>query len=171
MPCALTSNLTLACPLPFSGVTKFCLIEFPNVEALTTSSTGVTGGTLAATKVFRTWTTEPEMISATSSRNSHRENGVADSFTQKVAIKIPGVLQTVSNEIDGQNSRFIIAIKYTDGSYRLYGKDRGLVIKKDEESTGVKQGDFQGYDLEFEGVELSRPIFVTTDGKTALGLT
>lgn len=172
MPCALTADLTQACPLPKAGAVKFSIIEINNISALTIATTGITGGTLVATKTFKVWSvTEPDMIFASSDRASHRDAGVADTFNHKVGIKIPGIAQTISNEIDGQNPRFAIAIKANDGKTRLYGWDRGLVIKKDTETTGTKTGDFNGYEIEFEGEQFARPYEITTAGMTALGLT
>lgn len=171
MPCGLSANISLGCPLPIAGITKFNIIAFDSVTALTEASTGITGATLASGKSFYTWTTEPDNIHASTTRNSHRENGSKDSYTQKVGIKIPGLSETISSEIEKAGEiRCIIVTKTANGEWFMWGRKRGLVMKKDEASTGQKLGDFQGYDIEFEGQETHREIAVAAGGLTALGL-
>ena len=158
--CALTQDYSFQCDVGIGGTKEVYLIELENISSYTESSGTLTGITKAAGKIFRKYQLVLETASFEETITGNRQNGTLF-YPQKGTIIINKQSVAVRNEILLlAKNRLVMVIKDNNLTYRLLGREYGLMLQTGSATTGVAWGDRNGYTLEFTGNELELAPFV-----------
>jgi hypothetical protein len=158
--CALTQDYSFGCDVGIGGTKECYIIELENVTGFTEASGVLTGITKAAGKIFRKYQLVVETANFEETITGDRKNGTLF-YPQKGTIVLNKQQAAVRNEILLlAKNRLIIVIKDNNLTYRLFGRDYGLMLQGGSASTGTGWGDRNGYSLEFTGNELELAPFV-----------
>lgn len=158
--CALTSDYSFGCDVGVGGTKEVYLIELENISSYTESSGTLTAITKVATKIFRKYQLVLETSNFEETITGNRQNGTLF-YPQKGTIIINKQNVAVRNEILLlAKNRLVMVIKDNNLTYRLLGREYGLMLQNGTASTGTAWGDRNGYSLEFTGNELELAPFV-----------
>jgi hypothetical protein len=158
--CALTQDYSFGCDVGIGGTKECYIIELENVTAFTEASGVLTGITKASGKVFRKYQLVQETANFEETITGDRKNGTLF-YPQKGSIVLNKQQVAVRNEILLlAKNRLLVIIKDNNGTYRLFGREYGLMLQGGTASTGTAWGDRNGYSLEFTGNELELAPFV-----------
>lgn len=158
--CALTSDYAFGCDVGVGGTKEVWLMELENVTSYTESSGTLTAITKVSGKIFRKYQLVLETASFEESITGNRQNGTLF-YPQKGTIIINKQSVAVRNEILLlAKNRLVMVIKDNNLTYRLLGREYGLMLQTGSATTGVAWGDRNGYSLEFTGNELELAPFV-----------
>ena len=159
--CALTSDYSFGCDVGIGGTKEAYLIELENIASYTESSGTLTAITKVTGKVFRKYQLVLETANFEEDIEGNRQNGTL-AYAQKGTIIINKQNVAVRNEILLlAKNRLVIVIKDNNQTYRLFGREYGLMLQTGNAATGVAWGDRNGYTLNFTGKELELAPFVT----------
>lgn len=161
MACALTSDYSFGCDVGIGGTKELYLIELENVSSVTESSGTLTAITKATGAIFRKYQLVLETANFGEDITGNRQNGTLF-YPQRGTIIINKQNVAVRNEILLlAKNRLIVVIKDNNLTYRLYGREYGLMLQTGTAETGTAWGDRNGYTLNFTGNELELAPFVT----------
>lgn len=160
MSCALTSDYSFGCDVGIGGTKELYLIELENISSVTESSGTLTAITKATGKVFRKYQLVQETANFGEDITGNRQNGTLF-YPQRGTIVINKQNVAVRNEILLlAKNRLVVVIKDNNLTYRLYGREYGLMVQTGTAETGTAWGDRNGYTLNFTGNELELAPFV-----------
>lgn len=161
MACALTSDYSFGCDVGIGGTKEVYLIELENISSYTESSGTLTAITKVSGKIFRKYQLVLETAAFDEDIIGNRQNGTLF-YGQKGTIIINKQNVAVRNEILLlAKNRLVMVIKDNNLTYRLLGREYGLMLQTGTASTGTAWGDRNGYTLNFTGNELELAPFVT----------
>lgn len=161
MSCALTSDYLFGCDVGIGGTKELYLIELENISSVTESSGTLTAITKASGKIFRKYQLVQETANFGEDITGNRQNGTLF-YPQRGTIVINKQNVAVRNEILLlAKNRLAVVIKDNNLTYRLYGREYGLMIQTGTAETGTAWGDRNGYTLNFTGNELELAPFVS----------
>jgi len=88
---------------------------------------------------------------------------------QIVTLMISKLDASARNEIMllGQHPKLLIIVKFVDGTYWLFGEDKGIALSDSEATAGTAPDDFRGYTLNFTSNNANQPKVVETAVVTA----
>lgn len=167
MSCALTQGYNLDCRNSVGGVKEVHIIEFENVTVSVTA--GVTTTVTKATgKAFFKYSLIKQTGSSDETLAGNEENGTVF-VTQSVKFPTNKMQPSVRNEISllAQN-RLVIVVVDQNGTGWLFGLHNGMLLKTLKTQTGVKMGDRNGYEFDFEGFEPELAVKVDSVSLAAL---
>lgn len=158
--CALTQDYSFGCDTGVGGTKELYLIELENVASFTESSGTLTAITKVTGKLFRKYQLVLETANFEEDITGNRQNGTLF-YAQKATIVLNKQQVSVRNEIMLLATNRLIAV-YLDnnGTYRLFGRQFGLMLLTGTATTGTAWGDRNGYTLNFTGAELQLAPFV-----------
>jgi hypothetical protein len=160
MSCALTSDYSFGCDVGIGGTKELYLIELENISSVTESSGTLTAITKASGKIFRKYQLVQETANFGEDITGNRQNGTLF-YPQRGTIVINKQNVAVRNEILLlAKNRLVVVIKDNNLTYRLYGREYGLMVQTGTAETGTAWGDRNGYTLNFTGNELELAPFV-----------
>jgi hypothetical protein len=160
MSCALTSDYSFGCDVGIGGTKELYLIELENISSVTESSGTLTTITKATGKIFRKYQLVQETANFGEDITGNRQNGTLF-YPQRGTIVINKQNVAVRNEILLlAKNRLVVVIKDNNLTYRLYGREYGLMVQTGTAETGTAWGDRNGYTLNFTGNELELAPFV-----------
>ena len=160
MSCALTSDYSFGCDVGIGGTKELYLIELENISSVTESSGTLTAITKASGKIFRKYQLVQETANFGEDITGNRQNGTLF-YPQRGTIVINKQNVAVRNEILLlAKNRLVVVIKDNNLTYRLYGREYGLMVQTGAAETGTAWGDRNGYTLNFTGNELELAPFV-----------
>jgi hypothetical protein len=163
MSCALTSDYSFGCDVGIGGTKELYLIELENISSVTESSGTLTTITKATGKIFRKYQLVQETANFGEDITGNRQNGTLF-YPQRGTIVINKQNVAVRNEILLlAKNRLVVVIKDNNLTYRLYGREFGLMVQTGTAETGTAWGDRNGYTLNFTGNELELAPFVAED--------
>ena len=158
--CALTSDYSFGCDVGIGGTKEVYLIELENIASYTESSGTLTAITKVSGKIFRKYQLVLETANFEEDIQGNRQNGTLF-YPQKGTIVINKQNVAVRNEILLlAKNRLVAVIKDNNLTYRLFGREYGLMLQTGNATTGVAWGDRNGYTLNFTGNELELAPFV-----------
>jgi hypothetical protein len=158
--CALTSDYSFGCSVGIGGSKEVYLIELENIASYTESSGTLTAITKVAGKIFRKYQLVLETAPFDEDIVGNRQNGTLF-YSQKGTIIINKQNVAVRNEILLlAKNRLAMVIKDNNLTYRLLGREYGLMLLTGSANTGTAWGDRNGYVLNFTGNELELAPFV-----------
>ena len=158
--CALTQDYSFQCDVGVGGTKEVYLIELENISSYTESSGTLTAITKVSGKIFRKYQLVLETANFEENITGNRQNGTLF-YPQKGTIIINKQNVAVRNEILLlAKNRLVAVIKDNNLTYRLFGREYGLMLQTGNATTGVAWGDRNGYSLEFTGNELELAPFV-----------
>lgn len=158
--CALTQDYSFGCDVGVGGTKECYLIELENITSFTESSGTLTAITKATGKVFRKYQLVLETANFEEDITGNRANGTLF-YAQKGTIILNKQQVAVRNEIMLlAKNRLVIVIKDNNTTYRLFGREYGLMLQTGTATTGTAWGDRNGYTLNFTGSELELAPFV-----------
>lgn len=158
--CALTQDYSFGCDVGVGGTKELYLIELENIDTLTESSGTLTAITKLAGKVFRKYQLVLETANFEEDITGNRQNGTLF-YAQKGTIVLNKQQVAVRNEIMLlAKNRLVVVIKDNNLTYRLYGREFGMMLQTGAAATGTAWGDRNGYTLNFTGNELELSPFV-----------
>lgn len=158
--CALTSDYSFGCDVGIGGTKEVYLIELENISSYTESSGTLTAITKVSGKIFRKYQLVLETANFEEDIQGNRQNGTLF-YPQKGTIIINKQNVAVRNEILLlAKNRLVMVIKDNNLTYRLLGREYGLMLQTGTASTGTAWGDRNGYTLNFTGNELELAPFV-----------
>lgn len=161
MACALTSDYSFGCDVGIGGTKELYLIELENIGSVTESSGTLTAITKVSGKKFRKYQLVLETANFGEDITGNRQNGTLF-YPQRGTIIINKQNVAVRNEILLlAKNRLAVVIKDNNLTYRLYGREYGLMLLTGTAETGTAWGDRNGYTLNFAGNELELAPFVT----------
>jgi hypothetical protein len=159
--CALTQDYSFGCDTGVGGTKECYLIELENIASYTESSGTLTAITKVSGKVFRKYQLVLETANFEEDIQGNRQNGTLF-YPQKGTIVINKQNVAVRNEILLlAKNRLVVVIKDNNDTYRLFGREYGLMLQTGNATTGVAWGDRNGYTLNFTGNELELAPFVS----------
>jgi hypothetical protein len=159
--CALTSDYLFGCDVGIGGTKEAYIIELPNISSYTESSGTLTAITKASGKIFRKYQLVLETAAFDEDIVGNRQNGTLF-YSQKGTIIINKQNVAVRNEILLlAKNQLAIVVKDNNLTYRLLGREFGLMLQTGSANTGTAWGDRNGYVLNFTGNELELAPFVT----------
>lgn len=159
--CALTSDYLFGCDVGIGGTKELYLIELENVSSVTESSGTLTAITKATGAIFRKYQLVQETANFGEDITGNRQNGTLF-YPQRGTIVINKQNVAVRNEILLlAKNRLVVVIKDNNLTYRLYGREYGMMLQTGTAETGTAWGDRNGYTLNFTGNELELAPFVT----------
>ena len=159
--CALTSDYSFGCDVGIGGTKELYLIELENISSYTESSGTLTAITKVSGKIFRKYQLVQETANFGEDITGNRQNGTLF-YPQRGTIIINKQNVAVRNEILLlAKNRLAVIIKDNNLTYRLYGREYGLMLQTGTAETGTAWGDRNGYTLNFTGNELELAPFVT----------
>jgi hypothetical protein len=158
--CALTSDYSFGCDVGIGGTKEAYIIELENISSYTESSGTLTAITKVSGKIFRKYQLVLETAAFDEDIVGNRQNGTLY-YGQKGTIIINKQNVAVRNEILLlAKNRLAMVIKDNNQTYRLLGREFGLMLQTGTASTGTAWGDRNGYTLNFTGNELELAPFV-----------
>lgn len=158
--CALTSDYSFGCDVGIGGTKEVYLIELENIASYTESSGTLTAITKVSGKIFRKYQLVLETANFEEDIQGNRQNGTLF-YPQKGTIVINKQNVAVRNEILLlAKNRLVAVIKDNNLTYRLFGREYGLMLQTGNATTGIAWGDRNGYTLNFTGNELELAPFV-----------
>lgn len=158
--CALTSDYSFGCDVGIGGTKEVYLIELENISSYTESSGTLTAITKVSGKIFRKYQLVLETANFEEDIQGNRQNGTLF-YPQKGTIIINKQNVAVRNEILLlAKNRLVMVIKDNNLTYRLLGREYGLMLQTGTATTGTAWGDRNGYTLNFTGNELELAPFV-----------
>lgn len=158
--CALTQDYAFGCDVGVGGTKELYLIELENVVSFTESSGTLTAITKATGKIFRKYQLVLETANFEEDITGNRQNGTLF-YGQKGTIILNKQNVAVRNEILLlATNRLMVVIKDNNLTYRLYGREFGMMLQTGTATTGTAWGDRNGYTLNFTGAELQLAPFV-----------
>lgn len=161
MACALTSDYSFGCDVGIGGTKELYLIELENIGSYTESSGTLTAITKVTGKVFRKYQLVLETANFGEDITGNRQNGTLF-YPQRGTIVINKQNVAVRNEILLlAKNRLVVVIKDNNLTYRLYGREYGMMLLTGAAETGTAWGDRNGYTLNFTSNELELAPFVT----------
>lgn len=159
--CALTSDYSFSCDVGIGGTKECYIIELPNISSYTESSGTLTAITKVTGAVFRKYQLVLETANFEEDIQGNRQNGTLF-YPQKGTIIINKQNVAVRNEILLlAKNQLAIVIKDNNLTYRLFGREFGMMLQTGNAATGVAWGDRNGYTLNFTGNELQLAPFVS----------
>lgn len=158
--CALTQDYSFGCDVGVGGTKECYLIELENITSYTESSGTLTAITKVSGKVFRKYQLVLDTANFEEDITGNRQNGTLF-YPQKGTIIINKQNVSVRNEILLlAKNRLVVVIKDNNLTYRLFGREYGLMLQTGSATTGTAWGDRNGYTLNFAGNELELAPFV-----------
>jgi hypothetical protein len=158
--CALTQDYSFGCDTGVGGTKECYLIELENIASYTESSGTLTAITKVSGKIFRKYQLVLETANFEEDIQGNRQNGTLF-YPQKGTIVINKQNVAVRNEILLlAKNRLVVVIKDNNDTYRLFGREFGLMLQTGTATTGTAWGDRNGYTLNFTGAELELAPFV-----------
>lgn len=159
--CALTSDYSFGCDTGIGGLKEVYFIELENVTSVTESSGTLTAITKATGKVFRKYQLVLETANFKEDITGNRQNGTLF-YPQTGLIVINKQNVAVRNEILLlAKNRLIAVAKDNNLTYRLFGREFGMMLLTGSADSGTAWGDRNGYTLNFTGAELELAPFVS----------
>ncbi len=159
--CALTQDYSFGCDVGVGGTKECYLIELENITSYTESSGTLTAITKVAGKIFRKYQLVLDTASFEEDITGNRQNGTLF-YPQKGTIIINKQNISVRNEILLiAKNRLVVVVKDNNQTYRLFGREYGLMLQTGTASTGTAWGDRNGYTLNFTGNEIELAPFIT----------
>lgn len=168
MSCALTQSYQFACDTGIGGLKECYFIELENIVSYTESSGTLTAITKVTGTVFRKYQLVLETANFSEAITGNRQNGTL--FYGQTGVVIINKQQVaVRNEIMLlAKNRLVAVVKDNNGTYRLYGREFGLMLQTGTADSGTAWGDRNGYTLNFTGNELQLAPFVSESVITTL---
>lgn len=154
MACALTQGYSLDCRDAVGGIKKIYFTERANKNQITAASGIITTFTLTTGKKFFPYDLFKEaQASFTENITPSGQNGTLF-YEQMLTLPIRKMQANLRNEIKllAQNSLMAIVLDRND-KYWLLGEANGIEMEPSTGATGVNRGDFNGYTLNFKGLE------------------
>ena len=153
MACLLTSGYTLDCADSVGGIKKIYITELANKASITAASGIITAFTLSAGKKFFTYELQKETSNLVENITRNSVNGTTF-YEQVLQFTIRKMAASLRNEIKllAQNNVMIIVLD-RNGKYWLLGENNGCEMTNSTAATGTAMGDFNGYTLNFQGME------------------
>ena len=153
MACVLTSGYTLDCADSVGGIKKIYITELSNKASITAASGIITAFTLSAGKKFFTYELQKETSNLVENITRNSANGTTF-YEQVLQFTIRKMAASLRNEIKllAQNNVMIIVLD-RNGKYWLLGENNGCEMTNSTAATGTAMGDFNGYTLNFQGME------------------
>ncbi len=159
--CALTSDYVFGCDVGIGGVKEVYIIELGNIASITESSGTLTAITKATGKVFRKYQLVQETANFKDDITGNRQNGTLF-YPQTGLIIINKQNVAVRNEILLlAKNQLVFVVKDNNLTYRLFGREFGLMLLTGSADAGTAWGDRNGYTLNFTGNELELAPFVS----------
>lgn len=160
MPCALYSGYVIDCRESVGGVEIVYLIEnsalydASGVSRVITDNSGtVTGLTKNTGKKFYKFEVPRGTAMAGDNLTASQENGTTF-FTHSVEFPLNSRSAAVRNIVTTlAKNRLTFVTKEGDGTFRMYGKEFGLMLDSTESGSGTALGDRNGYMLKFSSME------------------
>ena len=166
--CALTSDYVFGCDVGIGGVKEVYIIELGNISSITESSGTITAITKATGKVFRKYQLVQETANFKDDITGNRQNGTLF-YPQTGLIIINKQNVAVRNEILLlAKNQLVFVVKDNNLTYRLFGREFGLMLLTGSADSGTAWGDRNGYTLNFTGNELELAPFVSDSVITTL---
>lgn len=160
--CALTSDYSFGCDVGAGGNKEVYFIEKGNITGYTESSGTITAITKASGKVFRKYQLVLETSSWDEAITGNRQNGTLF-YAQTGVVVINKQQVAVRNEIMLlAKNQLVAVVKDNNGTYKLYGRDDGLMLLTGTANTGTAWADRNGYTLNFTGNERELAPFVSS---------
>ncbi len=151
MACSLTQGYTFTgCKGGAGGISEVLITELENITASTLTSGVYTAITMASGKQFRRYILDREMGSA-SDPYAYTVTSGAQVWSPKITFSIKNFTTAVQLEIGllAQNHLAMI-VKTNDGTYRMYGIEKGMDLMTYNDDTGKMYEDVKGFELNFE---------------------
>lgn len=162
MPCDITSNISLDCIDSAGSVVRAFILNGP-ADSYTEASGNVSaitvGGLAVGPSDWFTWSVPRQTSSYTEAANVSVENGTL--FYQKdLALFFNRMDATKRNELllAAQNQDMIVAFEDANGSYWVFGLDKGAFTSAATATTGATMADRNGYEITLSSQELT-PAF------------
>lgn len=161
MACALTSDYSFGCDVGIGGLKEVHFIELENISSYTESSGTLTAITKVSGKIFRKYQLVLETANFGEDITGNRQNGTLF-YPQRGTIIINKQNVAVRNEILLlAKNRLVAVAKDNNLTYRLFGREFGMMLLTGTAESGTAWGDRNGYTLNFAGNELELAPFVT----------
>lgn len=145
--CEIASGKQRACATGFAGVKAFDAFSWDDIETLTIVDNVVTVLTLANGKRAYRFELEEEVGNFAQVLTRSRANGTKV-CTQTLTVPFNGLSSDDIETFDNlAQTNFCAIVHYSDGTYRLSGKDNGLAIETDTENSGTAHEDRNGTEI------------------------
>ena len=158
MPCDISSNIALDCIDGAGSVVRAFIANGP-ASSFTESSGNVTaisvGGTALGPSDWFTWDVPRQTSSYTEAANVSVENGTL--FYQKdLALFFNKMDAAKRNELllAAQNQDMIVAFEDANGTYWVFGLDKGVFTSAATATTGATFADRNGFEITLSSQEL-----------------
>jgi hypothetical protein len=174
MACAISSGYSISCREAVGGVQTIWVIENSALydasgnSRVTESSGTVTAMTKVTGKRFYKIEVPRATASTSNAMTGSQENGTIF-YTHQI------VLPLNTRDADTRNlvstlakNRCTFVTLEMDGTYRMFGKDFGLMLDSTEAGSGTAAGDRNGYMLTFTSVEKDDLLIVSSSVAAAL---
>ena len=155
MACAITTGYALDCKDVVGGVKNIYITELSNISSVAANASGyVTAITMAGSSKFYKYALMPK------GANTYTENIQTDPANGTVAYE--PTISVVFSKLQQDSAylfdlviknRTAIIVEMKDGSYFLCGKENGMESSGGTAASGQAMNDFQGYTLNFTGME------------------
>jgi hypothetical protein len=171
MTCVLSTAIAKPCGDGVSGLKKIWAVEWDALDSITETAGVITAMTLDGVKAFFGWSFEPGQAQMTANINRSRENGTLF-YEHKLNVKFNRYETTKRNEIKIVSAADLAIIALDrNGKYWLLGRVNGMTLESGTGDSGKAMGDFNGFELNFTGMEEDLPIEVNSATVTSLSLT
>lgn len=155
MPCAIVSGYALDCKDTVGGIKNLYITELANVTAVTENASGfVTAITKSTGTKYFQYALEPR------GANNTAQNIQADPANGTVAYEQTLAANFVKMQYETQaklqliiKNRTSIIVEDKAGKYWLMGRRNGMEVSGGTIASGTAMNDFQGYTLNFTGME------------------
>lgn len=167
MPCALTQGYVIDCKDSLGGISEVYFMAWNDLASVTETAGVITALTKDAGKKFWKYQLVKSTAGFTDTGNGSIENGTLF-YQQELTIVLNKLATNTRNEILLLAKNLLVAVvKDNNGVYWMLGKTRGLDVTSNVGSSGVAEGDRNGYSLTFTGKEKE----MATEVASAVALT
>lgn len=145
--CEIASGKARGCRTGFAGIKIFDAFSWDDIETITVVDDVVTALTLASGKRAYRFELEEEVGSFGQVMTMSRQNG-SKVNAETLTVPFNGLSSTDIETFDNlASTNFCAVIHYSDGTYRLAGRNNGMSVETDTETSGTAHEDRNGTEI------------------------
>lgn len=171
MACLLTKDYTfVGCKDQLAGISEvlICEYDFVNISSMTVAAGIVTALTCATGKKFRRYILDKERGEYSFDLTGNKETGI-NTYLHKVMFTTNKITTDMVLEMDLVAKNWtIIIVKEADGTYRMYGREKGMELVTGGINSAKELGGFKGQVWTFESIQPSHALEVQSSLITTL---
>lgn len=155
MSCAITSGYTLDCKDAVAGIKNIYISSLSNVSSIAQNASGmVTAITMVGSNKYYKFELNTKGANSVSEAiQADPANGTV-AYASTISVQFGKVTQANSQLLQNViKNRCSLIVEMKNGNYLLFGKEFGVEVSGGSLASGTAMNDFQGYTLEFTGME------------------